>query len=58
MTYEEAVNLKSYSHYCNCGGYASSMNGRDSSNPHATWCAQYKEFEERQAALTRGPKGE
>lgn len=37
----EAQALKSFKHYCNCGGYARYHNGR---NAHMYWCAQFKEF--------------
>jgi hypothetical protein len=55
MTYEEAVALKTFVNYCNCGGFAASMNGRNPKHPHMSWCAQYAEWEEYQAALERGP---
>lgn len=34
-----------FDNYCNCGGYAASMNGRDPKHPHMSWCAQYEEWE-------------
>ena len=33
-----------FENYCNCGGYAWSMNGRSPLHPHMVWCAQYAEF--------------
>ena len=57
MTYEEAVNLKSYKNHCDCGGYAHGMTDRSKSiHPHMLWCYQYAEFEERAKALRDGPK--
>lgn len=55
MTYDEAVNLKSYKNYCNCGGYAGLSERAKSSHPHMTWCTQYAEFEERAAAIAAAP---
>lgn len=46
MTYEDAINLKSFKHYCTCGGYAWQMNGRPESRPHLDWCPQLKEHAE------------
>lgn len=46
MTKTEAENLKSFKNYCNCGGYAYSMNGRPKSQPHMDWCPQKKEYAE------------
>lgn len=49
MTYFEYVKskgIKSYRNYCNCGGYAASMNGRDKEHPHKSWCAQFAEYED------------
>lgn len=46
MTHEEAKNLKSFKNYCNCGGFASGMNGRHKEHPHMSWCPQYAEYEE------------
>ena len=54
MTYEEAVNMKTYRNYCNCGGYASMSERTQSKTPHVTWCAQYEEFMAREEALHRG----
>lgn len=44
MTLEEATALKSFKHYCTCGGFASSMNGRDPADPHMHWCPQDQEY--------------
>lgn len=38
--------INSYKKYCNCGGYAYTMNGRDPEHPHLHWCAQFKEYED------------
>lgn len=38
--------MNTFQNYCNCGGYACSMNGRDPEHPHMTWCAQYTEWEQ------------
>lgn len=51
MTKDEAQKLTSFKHYCNCGGYAFSMNGRPAKQPHTTWCPQYAEYAEWYAAL-------
>lgn len=45
MTKEEAQNLKCFDHYCTCGGFAHSMNGRPKSNPHADWCPQKPQYD-------------
>ena len=46
MTYEEAKNLKSFKNYCNCGGSAWNMNGRNPARPHMSWCPQIDEYNE------------
>jgi len=46
MNLDEAKNLKSFKNYCNCGGYAWSMNGRNPARPHMSWCPQMKEYNE------------
>jgi hypothetical protein len=51
MTKEEAEKLVAFDHYCMCGGYAHSMNGRDPANPHASWCPQKPQYDEWYAAL-------
>lgn len=38
--------IKTFENYCNCGGFASSMNGRPVEQPHMTWCPQYREYAE------------
>lgn len=48
--------IKSFVNYCNCGGYASSMNGRNPEHPHMSWCAQYHEWEEWKAAQKPLPR--
>ena len=40
MNLDEARNLKSFKNYCNCGGYAWEMNGRNPARPHLSWCPQ------------------
>jgi len=51
MTREEAEKLKTFDHYCTCGGYASNMNGRNSEQPHMEWCPQLPQWMEWKAAL-------
>jgi hypothetical protein len=51
MTHEEAKNLKQFKHYCTCGGFAVSMNGRDERHPHLDYCPQREEFEEWRTAI-------
>jgi hypothetical protein len=46
MTKDEAIGLKSFTHYCTCGGYAWRTNGRPEAQPHMTWCPQYNEYSE------------
>lgn len=49
MTYLEWCKVKgivTYKSYCNCGGYAASMNGRNKEHPHLNWCPQYEEYED------------
>lgn len=46
MTYDEAKNLKSFKNYCNCGGSAWNMNGRNPARPHMSWCPQIEEYNE------------
>ena len=46
MTYDEAKNLKSFKHSCNCGGSAWNMNGRNPARPHMSWCPQIEEYNE------------
>ena len=38
--------MGNFEHYCTCGGFAWSMNGRPQSQPHMTWCPQYAEYAE------------
>jgi len=44
MTREEAEEVKTFVHYCTCGGYAWQLNGRREEQPHMTWCPQYEEY--------------
>jgi hypothetical protein len=53
MTREEAKNLRTFAHYCTCGGYAWSMNGRPESQPHMAWCPQREEYAAWWNALNR-----
>ena len=46
MNLDEARKLKSFKNYCNCGGYAWKMNGRNPARPHLSWCPQMKEYNE------------
>ncbi len=48
MTDEQALSLKSFSHYCNCGGYA-----RSDRHPHLAYCPQLDEYEEWMEAIER-----
>lgn len=54
MTKEEAENLKSFDHYCTCGGFAHSMNGRPKSDPHMNWCPQKPQYDDWYKALREG----
>jgi hypothetical protein len=45
MTRDEAFKLRSFSSYCNCGGYAG-MNGRPKNDVHLPYCAQATEWRE------------
>ena len=56
MTHDEAKGLKAFKSYCNCGGYALSMNNRNANHPHMTWCPQYKEWHEWNDAMKKGPQ--
>lgn len=51
MTKTEAQALRSFKHYCSCGGFAHQMNGRPANQPHMTWCPQYHEYAEWYEAL-------
>ena len=58
MTKQEAIDLKSFKNYCNCGGYAWSTreliygtNKLPKDHPHYMWCNQYQEWEEWKRAL-------
>lgn len=53
MTYEEALNLKSFKHRCNCGGFAWGMNGREAREPHMQWCPQAIEYKEWYNAINK-----
>lgn len=54
VTKEEAQNLKRFDHYCTCGGYAHSMNGRPESSPHMDYCPQKPQYDARYKALNSG----
>lgn len=51
MTRDEALALKSFQHYCMCGGFAYELNGRDPRDPHMAWCPQREEYSEWYEAL-------
>jgi hypothetical protein len=51
----EAQALRSFKHYCQCGGYAWSMNGRPEQQPHMDWCPQHDEYREWWTALHPSP---
>lgn len=51
MTRQQAEALKSFKHYCTCGGFAWTMNGRPQEQPHMEWCPQRDEYTEWRAAL-------
>jgi hypothetical protein len=57
MTREQAQALKSFKHYCNCGGFAWQMNGRSQEQPHMDWCPQYDEYAEWWAAMHATDRG-
>jgi hypothetical protein len=40
MTREEVEALRCFDHYCTCGGFAHTMNGRPAHDPHMVWCPQ------------------
>ena len=50
MTNDEALNLRTFNHYCNCGGGSKPLSDK---HPHQQWCAQYTEYEEWIEALDR-----
>lgn len=51
MTRDQALELRAFEHYCTCGGYAWSINGRDPMRPHMAWCPQRIEYNEWADAL-------
>ena len=51
MTRSEAENLKSFDHFCTCGGYAYTMNGRDPRYAHMEWCPQATQYLEWYCAM-------
>lgn len=51
MTHDEAVNLKTFKHYCTCGGFAWNLNGRPKEQPHLAWCPQLEEYADWYQAL-------
>lgn len=57
MTYVEAMAMTTYKNYCNCGGYSGMSERAKSEHPHMHWCSQFQEYEERKAAIDRGPNG-
>lgn len=55
MTREEAENLKTFTHYCTCGGFAWQLNDRPERDPHQRWCPQKEEYIEWYDALHETP---
>lgn len=53
MTPDEAKNLKTFRHYCTCGGYAGLSERAKSRHPHMSWCPQREEWEEWKAAMEK-----
>jgi hypothetical protein len=49
MTADEAVKLRSFKNYCNCGGYGGMKN--TAAMPHESWSAQRTEWLEWYTAL-------
>jgi len=39
-----AERITSFKHFCTCGGFAWTMNGRDPASPHLSWCPQRQEY--------------
>ena len=58
MTYDEAKNLKTFKHYCTCGGYAGLSDRAKSRHPHMSYCAQADEWEEWKTAMESGEKND
>jgi hypothetical protein len=50
MTHDDAVKLKSFKHYCNCGAFAKHSDER-SATMHQTWCPQFDEYSEWHKAM-------
>lgn len=54
--------VRTFKHYCNCGGYARLFNGRPESQPHMHWCPQFEEcaeyYREKMAVLALEKKDE
>lgn len=46
MSKAQAHALTTFKHYCTCGGYAWTMNGRPEHQPHMGWCPQHDEYGE------------
>lgn len=53
MTYEEALNLKTFKNYCTCGAYAKLTERANSRHPHMSWCPQREEWEEWKSAMEK-----
>lgn len=56
MTPKEARELRTFKNYCNCGGFAYTMNGRNPQDPHMHWCAQRAEWLEWSEAMKKQDK--
>jgi hypothetical protein len=50
MTNDEALNFRSYSHYCTCGGSSKPLSVK---HPHQSYCPQAEEHTEWIEALDR-----
>ena len=43
---DEAMALRTFDHYCTCGGFAWPLSGRDPARPHMDWCPQRQQYNE------------
>lgn len=57
MKVEEAIKLKGFKEYCNCGGSSWNMNGRNPLYPHLHYCPQLEEHNDWIKALLSCEKG-
>jgi hypothetical protein len=58
MTKEQAEQLKTFDHYCTCGGFAWQLNGRSKENPHMSWCPQKQQYDAWYTALHNDHKSD